>query len=257
MTSDLVLLENAVYLPTVDTVIISDLQLGHEQQLRDLGSNILYEQGLQMIGLLETLIDQVKAKRLVINGDLKHEFGHISAQERHDIIRLLKAFKDKVEVVVVRGNHDTLTEVLTKEVGVEMSDSWSDGGFYAVHGHDLPDEEDPVYKEAHTVVIGHVHPAVRIDDGVRAERYKCFLIGQYGKKRLVVLPSFSTIVEGSDILKVASNSPFLQGARNSPGRIPAQGFRGTPRDSSNVYVLADEIRAFGKVSELRRVLGKL
>jgi metallophosphoesterase superfamily enzyme len=81
------------------------------------------------------------------------------------------------------------------------------------------------------------NPAVRIDDGVRNERYKCFLIGRHQKVRLVVLPSFSTIVEGSDILKVASNSPFLQG------------------NSSMVYVLADEVRPFGKVSDLRRILG--
>ena len=239
VSDDLVLVENAVFLPDVSTLVISDLQLGHEEQLRELGSNIVYEQAMQMIGLLEALIDQTKAQRLVINGDLKHEFGRISPQERRDILHLLRTFKDKVEIVVVRGNHDTLTEILTKEVGVPMHDVWHAGGFYAVHGHALPDEEDRAYQEAHTVIIGHVHPAIRLDDGVRNERYKCFLIGSYGKKRLVVLPSFTTIVEGSDILKVASNSPFLQG------------------NSSHVYVLADEIRPFGKVADLRRVLGKL
>ena len=239
VTEDLVLVENAVFLPKSRTLIISDLQLGHEQQLRELGSNIMYEQAMQMIGLLEVLIDQTTARRLVINGDLKHEFGRITLQERRDIIRLLNEFKEKVEVIVVRGNHDTLTEILTKEVGVAMVDAWSDGDFYAVHGHDEPNEKDPNYANSHTIIIGHVHPAIRLDDGIRNERYKCFLVGEYNKKRLVVLPSFSTIVEGSDILKVGSNSPFLQG------------------NSSHVYVLADEIRPFGKVAELRRVLGKL
>jgi uncharacterized protein len=236
---DLTLVENAVYLPTEQALIISDLQLGHEQQLRDLGSNILFEQGLQMIGLLETLIDQTKAKTLIINGDLKHEFGRITPQERRDIIKLLTTFKEKIEIIVVRGNHDTLTEILTKEVGVQMVNEWYSGGFYAVHGHELPKETNKHFKECHTIVIGHVHPAIRLDDGVRNERYKCFLVGKYKGKRLIVLPSFSTIVEGSDILKVASNSPFLQG------------------NSSHVFVLADEIRPFGKVSDLRRVLGKL
>jgi uncharacterized protein len=239
VSEDLWLVENAVFLPKLRTLVVSDLQLGHEQQLRELGSNILYEQGLQMIGLLEALIDQTKAIRVIINGDLKHEFGRISPQERRDILRLLDNFKEKVELIVVRGNHDTLTEILTKEVGVQIANSWSADGFYAVHGHDLPDKKDPGYAQAHTVIIGHVHPAIRLDDGIRNERYKCFLIGRYEKKRLVVLPSFSTIVEGSDVLKVASNSPFLES------------------DSSHVYVLADEIRPFGKVSDLRRILGKL
>jgi uncharacterized protein len=239
VSDDLVLVENAVFLPETRTLVISDLQLDHEQQLRALGSNIMYEQAMQMIGLLETLIDQTKAQRLVINGDLKHEFGRITSQERRDILELLENFKEKVEIIIVRGNHDTLTGVLAEEVGVPMTGSWALGGFYAVHGHELPDEQDTRYKEAHTIIIGHVHPAIRLDDGVRNERFKCFLVGKYKKKRLVVIPSFSTIVEGSDLLKVASNSPLLGG------------------ESSEVYIIADEIRPFGTISQLRKVLGKL
>lgn len=239
VSDDLWLLENALFLPGIRTLVISDLQLGHEQQLRELGSNVMYEQAMQMIGLLEALIDQTKAARLVINGDLKHEFGRITAQERRDILHLLENFKEKVDIVVVRGNHDTLTEILTKEVGVPISDAWSLSGFYAIHGHALPDESDKRYQEAHTIIIGHVHPAVRLDDGVRNERYKCFLVGAHKKKRLVIIPSFSTIVEGSDILKVASNSPLSGG------------------ESSSVYIIADEIRPFGTIGQLRKVLGKL
>jgi uncharacterized protein len=232
VSDDLWLCENAVYLPQVQTLVVSDLQLGHEA-----GSNILYEQAMQMMGLIETLIAQTKAKRLVIDGDLKHEFGRISFQERRDILKILSKFRTEVEIIVVRGNHDKTTKPLTDQLNIPLIDAWADGGFYAIHGHELPDEEDPKFKEAHTIIIGHMHPAIRIDDGVRNERYKCFLIDKYKKKRLVVLPSFSTIVEGSDILKVQPNTPLLQG------------------NSSLVYVLADEVRPFGKVSALRRILG--
>jgi uncharacterized protein len=237
VSNDLWLCENAVYLPKAQTLVISDLQVGQEQQMREAGSNILFEQTMQMMGLIETLIDQTKAKRLVIDGDLKHEFGRISYTERRDILRILSHFKARVEIIVVRGNHDKITQPLTDELGIPLIDAWSEDGFYAIHGHELPDETDPKYKAAHTIIIGHMHPAIRIDDGVRNERYKCFLIDKYKKKRLVVLPSFSTIVEGSDILKVQPNTPLLQG------------------NSSLVYVLADEVRAFGKVSALRRILG--
>lgn len=233
VSEDLVFVENAVYLPTLQTLVISDLQLGLEQQLRK-GANIIYEQATQMLGLLEVLITQTQAKRLVINGDLKHEFGKITFSERRDIITILKKIKDRVEVIVVKGNHDTVTKPLTDEVGVPLVDYWTEGGFYVLHGHELPKES---FKAAHTVIIGHTHPAIRIDDGVRSERYKCFLVGEYKQKRLVVLPSFSTIVEGTDVLKVAANSPLIQD------------------ESSMVYVIADEIRPFGKISQLRRILG--
>jgi uncharacterized protein len=142
-----------------------------------------------------------------------------------------------VEIIVVRGNHDKMTKPLTDELGIPLIDCWTADGFFAVHGHELPDETVVEYEKAHTIIIGHTHPAITLQDGVRSERFKCFLLGKYKKKRLLVLPSFSTIVEGTDVLKVAPNSPLLQAS------------------SSMVYVLADEIRPFGKVSDLRRMLG--
>jgi metallophosphoesterase superfamily enzyme len=58
VSDDLVFVENAAYLPKIKTLVISDLQLGYEQQLRDAGANIIFEQATQMLGLLETLIAQ-------------------------------------------------------------------------------------------------------------------------------------------------------------------------------------------------------
>jgi len=237
VTDDLVLAENAAYLVKEKTLVISDLQLGMEGQLRAMGHDVLYEQAAMMLGLLEVLIEQTGAKRLVIDGDLKHEFGRISAQERKDILGLLSLLKRRIEIVVVKGNHDTMTKPLTDELGVPLLSSWSAGGFYAVHGHVLPDENDSAFKNAHTIIIGHMHPAITLTDGVRKERCKCFLVGKYGKKRLVVLPSFSTIVEGSDVLTVGPNSPLVKDV-----------------EKCEVYVVSDEMRPFGMVERLR---GKL
>jgi hypothetical protein len=236
VSDDLVIVENGVYLPKERTLVISDLQLGQEQQLRRLGSNIIYEQAKRMLTLLERLISETGATTIVIDGDLKHEFGRISGQERKDILELLGKLQRRVAIVVVKGNHDTMTKPLTDELGIPLVPAWSQGGFYAIHGHILPDHEDPAYKAAHTIIIGHVHPAVTITDGIRKERCKCIVVGKYRHKRLAVLPSFSTIVEGSDILHGA-NSPLVQG------------------DSGRVYVLADEVRDFGTIAGLRRVLG--
>jgi uncharacterized protein len=143
VSDDLWLCENAVFLPKEKTLIVSDLQLGYEQQLRDQGANIMYEQASQMLGLLEALIAQTGATRLVIDGDLKHEFGKINVQERRDIIRMLAYLKKQVEIIVVRGNHDKVTKPLTDELGLALVDSWTAGGFFAVHGHELVDVPKP------------------------------------------------------------------------------------------------------------------
>lgn len=237
VSDDLLLLEQAVFLPAERTLLIADLQLGYEQQLRALGHNILYEQAARMLSLLERLIERSGATRLVINGDLKHEFGRISGQERRDVLGLLRRLKARVEIVLVKGNHDTMTAPLAQELGLELRDSWSAGGFLAVHGHVEPDAS--LLQGVHTVIIGHMHPAIRLSDGIRSERYKCFLVGKYDLRRLVVLPSFSTVVEGSDVLTVNPNTPLLTG-------------RGLER--CEVYVLADEIKNFGTIARLRSIV---
>lgn len=237
LSDDVVLCDSAIFLPQSETLVIADLQLGLENQLRSSGQNIWYAQAEKMIRLLESLLTQTGAKRLVINGDLKHEFGRINAQERYDILRILSLFKNRVDIILVRGNHDTLTGPLAEELGLPLVDFFLQEGFLMIHGHHLPQSD--ALSSAHTVIIGHMHPAIRLSDGVRSERYKCFLVGQYGTKRLIVLPSLSTVVEGSDVLTVAPNTPLLTAETLA---------------SCEVYVVEDEVRSFGLLKNISRYL---
>jgi len=229
--------ENALFLPKSKTLVIADLQLGQEQQLRKLGHNIRYEQGEKMLRLLERLIQQHDAKTLVINGDVKHEFGRISGQERRDVLGLLRKLKRRVDIVLVRGNHDTITKPLADEEHVPFVDQYIIDDVLLVHGHELV----AIPRNVKTIVIGHMHPAIVLSDGVRREKFKCFLTATYKRKHVIVLPSFSTLTEGVDVLTAESNTPFL-----------------TDRSlkKAEVYVLADEIRAFGRVEKVgRRLIG--
>lgn len=49
--------------------------------------------------------------------------------------------------------------------------------------------------------MGHLHPAVKISDNqkVRSEKYKCFLIGDYKKKKVIIVPSFFPLIEGTSL----------------------------------------------------------
>lgn len=237
ISDDLWLCESALYLPRSKTLVVADLQLGQEQQLRAMGHNIMYEQGRRMFMLLDRLLRQTGAETLVINGDLKHDFRRISRQERRDITGMLRELGKRAKIVIVRGNHDTITQPLADELGAPFLDAWSSDGVLCVHGHEEPSPD--ALKGASTVVIGHLHPAVVLHDGVRRERYKCFLVGRYRRKRLVVLPSFTTMTEGIDVLTMEGNSPLLSS---------------TVLDRAEVYVLADEVRRFGQVSKLRTLL---
>ena len=82
------------------------------------------------------------------------------------------------------------------------------GNTLILHGHKIP----KIDKKIKQIIIGHEHPAVSLDDGIKKEIFKCFLKGSYKNRELIVLPSFNLINEGSDVLNEDFLSPFLKNA---------------------------------------------
>ena len=61
--------------------------------------------------------------------------------------------------------------------------------------------------------MGHEHPAVELASGTMREKVKCFLYGRVNGRRLVVLPAYSTLMEGTEINNLPREellSPFLR-----------------------------------------------
>ena len=77
-----------------------------------------------------------------------------------------------------------------------------------VHGDIIPEED--ILTKVKTIVMGHEHPAVTIKDTTRSEKFKCFLIGKFQKQKLIVVPSFNLVTEGTDVTKERLLSPFLK-----------------------------------------------
>ena len=73
------------------------------------------------------------------------------------------------------------------------------GEILITHG-DIIDENSKD-KKIKIMIIGHEHPSIVLDSGLRQEKYKCFLKGKYKNKELIVMPSSNTLIEGSDVLK--------------------------------------------------------
>jgi hypothetical protein len=93
-----------------------------------------------------------------------------------------------------------------------------------------------------TIVLGHLHPSVRLSDkvNIKREKYKCFLTGKYNGKEIIIVPSFLGIVEGT-----AVNDEDYQNEEFSI--IPYDSIK-----SFDIHAIADdgEIFEFGKVRRL-------
>ncbi|MGB4611017.1 MAG: phosphoesterase, partial [Methanothermobacter thermautotrophicus] len=69
-----------------DSMVIADLHLGYEQYLNTQGVMVPGFQFRRIIERIDAIRDVSGASGIIINGDLKHEFGRVSWQENREII---------------------------------------------------------------------------------------------------------------------------------------------------------------------------
>ena len=220
-----------LFLEKEKTLVIGDTHIGYEEALNKQGILIPRTHLKEIIEELDHVFKEVKPETIVLIGDIKHEFGIISKQEWFDTLEFLDYLLKKAKVVLLKGNHDTILGPIAKKKNLEVKDYYTAGDVFFCHGHKLMDDK---IKKSKTIIIGHEHPAISIKDDVRMEKYKCFLLGKYKKKDLIVMPSFNFVTEGTDILQEKLLSPFLK-------KI----------DDFVAFVVGDKIYNFGYIGKLK------
>jgi len=232
------ILGKALWIKKLKTLILADLHIGYEEALNKQGILVPRTQFKETISELNALINEVQEKfktkplTIVINGDLKHEFGDISQQEWRETTKVLDLLlKNSKEVILVKGNHDTMLEPIAKKKKLKIVDYYLMGDLCVLHG-------DKIFLEpltrAKTLIIAHEHPAISLSEGSKRETYKCFLYGSWKNKKLIVMPSFLTATVGYDIQNRKMLSPFLK-----------QGL-----DYFDVYIVGDKVYKFGKLKNI-------
>lgn len=223
-----------------DYLIISDLHLGYEQSLNAEGIMVPRFQYPLIIDRLEQIKDRTSCENIVVNGDLKHEFGRITRQEWNETMEFLEYLKYNFDdIVLIKGNHDNFTKFIAQKADLEVEESFQIGNGLVVHGDKIIDD---ITADVETLIIGHEHPCIGLRSGERVEKIKCYLTGRYNALNLVVMPSFNFVTEGSDILQEKPLSPYLK-------KISADGLE--------VYAVENfEIFYFGKIKDILGVREK-
>ena len=99
----------ALWLKEFQALIISDLHLGYEEYLQQKGILIPKFQMNEIILKLKKLISETKPKIIIINGDLKHEFGKVLRQEWQEILQLIDFLQQNCsQLILIKGNHDQI-----------------------------------------------------------------------------------------------------------------------------------------------------
>ena len=241
------------------TLVIADVHIGYEESLNKQGilvPRLQFEEIVKRINNIFRLLKNKKIDTIIINGDLKHEFGAISEQEWRNTLKFIDLLAKHCNgIILIKGNHDTILGPIAKKRNVNVVDYYTvepltrkpnnekqsilkkiikkQQKILIAHGDKIPKE---ALKDVSTIVIGHEHPAVSLKEGARIEHFKCFLKGKYKGKSLIVQPSFNTLIEGTDVLREAILSPFLK----------------QNLDSFEVFAVEDKVYSFGKLRNLRR-----
>lgn len=223
------IIDLCLYLKKQRILVIADLHIGFEEMLNKEGILIPRHQLKDITARLNSIFSKCRPKTIVINGDLKHEFGTISEQEWRDTLRMIDYLAREGRLVLVKGNHDTILGPISKKRNIELVDYYRTGDVLIAHGDDIVDGK------CKTLIIGHEHPAVSLKEAGRVEKYKCFLKGKWKRKNLIVMPSMNTVTEGTDILEGELLSPYLHQNLNN----------------FKVFIAADKVYDFGKLKNLR------
>jgi len=205
----------ALFISDKKILVISELHLGVEYELYKSGIKIP-SQRLRFEETIEELIKLTKAKMLVVLGDIKHKVPGSTIREDVEIPRFLEDLKQKIKLILIKGNHDDrIEEIVPSGIKIYSSRGCKIGKYGFFHGHAWPSKK---LMKCDYLFMGHVHPAIEFRDsfGFRSvlnvwlrgklsqepikKKYK---IKKAGKLNAIVLPTFNSILGSAVLNRIA------------------------------------------------------
>lgn len=214
------------------TVVIGDLHLGYENALEKEGMFIPRINTEAIRDSLNGILDRYEPKRVVLLGDIKHEFQRSSYKSREDVRSIIRLVDEAAEAIVIRGNHDNFLQNIVASMGINTLDYIDIMGFRLEHGH--------VDSGIRPVIIGHEHPSVRIPGELSGSmKLQCFVVAR--EQGVIVLPPFSPFASGNDL-------------NPGPGAVMAPALKTCDQNKVDVYGISDMgLMELGKLSDVNRL----
>lgn len=189
--------ERAIFWPRERTLIVADTHFGKAATFRA-AAIAVPESAAADLARLSAALKHTGATRLVVLGD----FLHTRAGRAPAVLAAIAAWRaahPRLEVVLVRGNHDVRAGDPPAAWNIIcVNPPFTLGPFALCHDPDTP---APAY-----VLAGHLHPAVVLaGPGRQRERLPCFLIGP-GR---AILPAFGSFTGHATVAPAADERAYV------------------------------------------------
>ncbi|MBR9705763.1 metallophosphoesterase [Candidatus Pacearchaeota archaeon] len=149
---------------------------------------------------------KIKITKIIILGDLKHDFGSVTISEWGDVRKFLQKLITFIDgdqedkLIIVKGNHDNYLNTITRKENIKLVQNYVYKDVCFLHGHEM--YQECLNKDIKCLILSHLHPAIIFDDGYKSEKFKCFLKGKWNKKMVYVMPGFSLMSIGFSLNEV-------------------------------------------------------
>lgn len=273
----------SLFLKEHSAVIINDLHLGYEEALQQKGVLVPRFQLQEILKQLEEILRKTQARTIIINGDLKHEFGKVLRQEWKEVLQFLDYLLEKgKEVIIIQGNHDPLLKFVAEKKGVSVVKEYRLGDTLIVHGDELPKipstntfrKESPQPHYVRSVPNGteqsdcKTNPKhkgkVRLEFGNWNFKFRRIIIGHEHpaitlrekskrEKYKCFLKGKLFQKKGKELIAVPSFNPLLEGTDILKEKLLSP-FLGDIKNFEVFIVGKEEVLEFGKVKELQKRL---
>ena len=208
--------ESALFIAEKKILLIADLHIGIEKELREKGLNVASQTNL-MIDKLKKICKKYKPKEIIILGDIKHNIPTSTIQERNDVRNFLKEISFISKIKIIPGNHDgNIHRLCEKEINILKSDGYVYENIGLFHGHRWPNEK---IMNCEHIIFAHTHPVVKLTDRLGFNNFEpCWLKGTLDKNKsakrypnnknplFLIVPAFNPLCGG-----VAVNSQVING----------------------------------------------
>jgi len=205
----------AVFIPEIKTLVIAEVHLGLEYELYKRGVFIPAQAPI-FEKLISRLVKLTGAESLIMLGDVKHKVPGSSIREDREIPKMLRNLSEKLETILVKGNHDDrIEEIVPENVKIYPSHGFRIGKYGFFHGHAWPAKR---LFSCDYLFMGHLHPAIEFRDtfgfrsieqvwvrgklNVKKVKQK-FEVEKTGELNIVILPVFNKLLSGVAINKLA------------------------------------------------------
>ena len=168
--------EKGIFWAEESALVLSDVHIGKSAHFRKNGIAIPTMANKNNHWRIVDVLEKTKPQKLVFLGDLSHSSEN---EEWEEFVDFMQQFPE-VKQILVKGNHDILSDKKYIDAGIEVIDSFRKNGLRWEHEH-VDDESDEFQ------ISGHIHPGVRLKGGAKQSLVlPCF----YFTKNKALMPAF-------------------------------------------------------------------